>query len=72
MGALHRQAHRVAWLSAVCRLAGHGAKAWKHARQALDLTRQFKERGSEALALHQLGVVHAHAAPPDAAQAEAH
>ena len=31
-----------------------------------------KERGNEALALHQLGVVYAHANPPDAAQAEAH
>ena len=27
---------------------------------------------NEALALHQLGVVHAHADPPDVAQAEAH
>ena len=31
-----------------------------------------KARGNEALALHQLGVVHAHADPPDVAQAEAH
>ena len=62
----------VAWLSEVCRLAGHGEEAWQHARQALDLARQLKERGSEALALHQLGTVHAHAAPPDAEQAEAH
>jgi tetratricopeptide (TPR) repeat protein len=45
---------------------------WQHARQALDLARQQKGRGSEALALHQLGVVQAHADPPDAAQAEAH
>ena len=29
-------------------------------------------RGAGALALHQLGVVHAHADPPDVAQAEAH
>jgi tetratricopeptide (TPR) repeat protein len=62
----------VAWLSEVCRLAGHGNKAWQHARQALDLARQHKERGNEAFALHQLGVVHAHADPPEAAQAEAH
>ena len=41
-------------------------------RQALDLARQQKERGDEALALHQLGAVHAHADPPDVAQAEAH
>jgi class 3 adenylate cyclase/tetratricopeptide (TPR) repeat protein len=64
--------HWVAWLSEVCRLAGHGEEAWQHARQALDLARQQKERGSEALALHQLGVVQAHADPPDAAQAAAH
>jgi class 3 adenylate cyclase/tetratricopeptide (TPR) repeat protein len=62
----------VAWLSEVCRLAGRGDEAWQHARQALDLARQQKARGDEALALHQLGVVHAHAAPPDVVQAEAH
>ena len=62
----------VAWLSEVCRLAGRGEEAWQHARQALDLARQQKERGDEALALHQLGAVHAHADPPDVAQAEAH
>jgi tetratricopeptide (TPR) repeat protein len=33
---------------------------------------QHKERGNEAVALHQLGVVQAHAGPPDVAQAEAH
>jgi tetratricopeptide (TPR) repeat protein len=64
--------HRVAWLSEVYRLAGRGEEAWQHAHQALDLARQFKARGDEALALHQLGVVHAHAAPPDAEQAEAY
>ena len=61
-----------AWLSEVCRLAGRGEEAWQHARQALDLARQRKARGDEALALHQLGVVQAHADPPDVAQAEAH
>ena len=65
-------AYRVAWLSEVCRLAGRGEEAWQHAHQALDLARQQKARGDEALALHQLGTVHAHAAPPDVAQAEAH
>jgi tetratricopeptide (TPR) repeat protein len=68
-----RQApQRVAWLSEVCRLAGHGAEAGQYARQALDLARQLKERRNEALALHQLGVVQAHAAHPDAEQAEVH
>jgi tetratricopeptide (TPR) repeat protein len=65
-------AYRVAWLSEVCRLAGRGEEAGQHAHQALDLARQQKERGNEALALHQLGVVQAHADPPDVAQAEAH
>jgi tetratricopeptide (TPR) repeat protein len=61
---------RVAWLSECCRLAGRGAEAWQHACQALDLARQHKERAHEALALHQLGIVQAHADPPDTAQAE--
>ena len=71
-GALLNKAYRVAWLSEVCRLAGRGEEAWQHARQALDLARQHKERANEALALHQLGVVHAHADPPDTASAEAY
>src|SRR5207253_9196795 len=49
-----------------------GDEAWQHAHQALDLARQQRTRGEEAHALHQLGVVYAHANPPDAAQAEAH
>jgi class 3 adenylate cyclase/tetratricopeptide (TPR) repeat protein len=65
-------AYRVACLSEVCRLAGRGEEAWQHACQALDLARQYKERGHEARALHQLGVVYAHADPPDATQAAAH
>jgi class 3 adenylate cyclase/tetratricopeptide (TPR) repeat protein len=69
---LRDRANLVAWLSEVCRLAGRGEEAWQHARQALDLARQHKERANEALALYQLGVVHAHADPPDVAQAEAH
>jgi tetratricopeptide (TPR) repeat protein len=66
------QGRRVAWLSEVYRLAGCGEEAWQHARQALDLARQQKARGEEVLALHQLGVVQAHADPPAAAQAETH
>jgi tetratricopeptide (TPR) repeat protein len=61
----------VAWLSEVCRLAGRGDEAWQHAHQVLDLARQLKDRGEEVLALHQLGVIHAHADPPTAEQAEA-
>jgi tetratricopeptide (TPR) repeat protein len=71
-GALLNQAYRVVWLSEVCRRAGCSEEAWQHARQALGLVRQLKERGHEALALHQLGTVYAHADPPDAEQAEAH
>lgn len=68
-----RQApQRVAWLSEVCRLEGRGAEAWQHACQALDLARQQKVQGEEALALHQLGVVQAHAEPPDVVQAATH
>jgi tetratricopeptide (TPR) repeat protein len=70
MGALRSYAY--AWLSEVCRLAGRGEEAWQHAGQALDLARQQKARGDEALALYQLGALHAHAAPPDVAPAEAY
>jgi tetratricopeptide (TPR) repeat protein len=69
---LEHLASWVAWLSEGCRLAGRGEDAGQHALQALDLARQLKARGNEALALHQLGVVHAYAAPPDVAQAAAH
>ena len=62
----------VAWLSEVCRLTGYGEEALQHACQALDLARQQKARGVEARALHQLGVVYAHADPPDVEQAAAH
>ena len=71
-GAQQGQANWLALFSEVCRLAGRGEEAWQHACQALDLARQFKERGNEALALHQLAVVQAHADPPDVAPAEVH
>jgi tetratricopeptide (TPR) repeat protein len=71
-GALRNHSRWVAWLSESCRLVGRYDEAWQHARQALDLARQHKERGNEAHALHQLGAVQAHADPPDAEQAEAH
>jgi tetratricopeptide (TPR) repeat protein len=70
-GVLAGHAFRVAWFSEVCRLAGYSAEAWQHACEALDLARQHKERANEALALHQLGVVYAHADPPEVALAEA-
>jgi tetratricopeptide (TPR) repeat protein len=65
-------AYGVARLSEVRRLAGCSEEAWQHACQALDLARQLKARGDEALALYQFGVIHAHADPPHGAQAEAH
>ena len=71
-GALQNRSRRVTWLSEVCRLAGHCEEAWQHARQALDLARQLQEGGNEALALHQLGTLYAHAGPPDVVPAEAH
>jgi tetratricopeptide (TPR) repeat protein len=61
-----------AQLSEICRLEGRSEEASQHARQALDLARHQKARGGEARALHQLGVVQAHATPPNVAQAEAH
>src|SRR5262245_47392794 len=71
-GGLQGNAYRVAWLSEVCRLAGRSEEAWQYARQALDLAWQHKERANEALALLQLGVVHAHADPPEVVQTEAY
>jgi tetratricopeptide (TPR) repeat protein len=67
-----RRAVHWAWLSEGCRLVGRGEEAWQHARRALDLARQQKDRGDEAHALHQLGTVQANADPPDATQAEVH
>src|SRR5262249_32692297 len=72
MAGVGNLARWVAMRSEVCRLMGHSEEASQQARQALDLARQIKNRGDEALVLHQLGVVHAHAAPPDVVQAEAH
>ncbi|MGH8068155.1 MAG: ATP-binding protein [Candidatus Entotheonellia bacterium] len=71
-GAWFNHPRLVVQLSEVCRLAGHREEAWQHAHQALDLARRQKARGDEALALHQLGAVHADADPPEAAPAEAH
>jgi tetratricopeptide (TPR) repeat protein len=59
-----RRSGHFAGLSEVCRLAGRGEEAWQHARQALEVARQQKDRGDEVLALHQLGVVHAYAPGP--------
>ena len=68
---LSGQSLRVAWLSAVCLLAGCVDEAGQHAQQALALSRQHGQRGFEAEALYQLGAVHAQADPPEVAQSEA-
>jgi tetratricopeptide (TPR) repeat protein len=70
-GASYAQSLYVARLSAVCLLKGHVDEAMQHARQALDLAQQHGERGFEALALCQLGAVHARTDPPDVPQSEA-
>jgi tetratricopeptide (TPR) repeat protein len=72
MDRMEAHSFRVVWLSEAWRLAGRYEEAWQHACQALDLARQHKERANEAYALHQLGVVQAHADPPDVTPAEAH
>jgi tetratricopeptide (TPR) repeat protein len=69
-GGLQGNAYRLAWLSEVCRLEGHSAEAGQHAYRVLDLARQYKERGHEALAQYQLGVVQAQADPRDTERAE--
>jgi tetratricopeptide (TPR) repeat protein len=58
-------------LSAVYLLDGRVDEAWQHACQAFDRARQLQACGEVALALFQLGAVHAHASAPDVAQAEA-
>jgi tetratricopeptide (TPR) repeat protein len=72
MGALFAHAFYVVWLSEVCCLAGRLEEARQHARQALNMARRHGERGYEAVALQQLGVIHAHAEAADTVQAEAH
>jgi predicted ATPase len=71
-GALFSYGINVRRLSAGYLRTGRVDEARQHADQALDLARQQKARGHEALALFQLGAVHAHADPPDVAQAEVH
>jgi tetratricopeptide (TPR) repeat protein len=70
IGALYAQSLYVGWRSAVCLLGGRLDEAFQHARQALVLARQCGERGYEALALCQLGDVHAHTDPLEVPQSE--
>jgi tetratricopeptide (TPR) repeat protein len=71
IGAPQAQSLYGAWLSAVCLLVGRVDEAMQHAHQALALARQHGERGFEAVALCQLGAVHAQTDPPEVAQSEA-
>jgi tetratricopeptide (TPR) repeat protein len=71
IGMLQGQTLYIAWLSAVCLLAGHIDEARQHAHQALALARQYGESGFEALVFCQLGAVQAQAVPPEVAQSEA-
>ena len=73
-GAHRMSALRVAWLSEVWRLVRTRRGRTSAARAARRSTWPGSTRSArnEALALHQLGAVQAHADPPDAAQAEAH
>jgi tetratricopeptide (TPR) repeat protein len=69
-GALSAYVLHLRQLSAVDLLVGRVDEAWQHACQAFDRARQQKACGSEALALFQLGAVHAHSSPPDVQRAE--
>jgi predicted ATPase/class 3 adenylate cyclase len=71
LGALQGLPIYLAWLSAVCLLEGRVDEAGQHAGQALALAQQHGARGFEAVALCQLGEVHAHTDPPEVAQSEA-
>ena len=61
----HGSARSVVWRDAARRPGSTPARrsTWPGSR---------RHAGTRRYALHQLGVVHAHADPPDAAQAEAH
>jgi class 3 adenylate cyclase/tetratricopeptide (TPR) repeat protein len=58
--------------STVSLLVGRHDEARRHAHHARELARQQQARGDEALALCQVGHVHAHADPPEVEEAEAH
>jgi tetratricopeptide (TPR) repeat protein len=70
-GSLQAYSRHIAWLSAVCLLAGRVDEAMQHAGQAFALARQYGERGNEAFALCQLGAVHAQADPLEVLESEA-
>jgi tetratricopeptide (TPR) repeat protein len=69
MGFLYRMALTLTSLSQVYLLVGRSTEAGALARRALALSREHKERGSQAWALRLLGEVAAHGDPQDATQA---
>jgi tetratricopeptide (TPR) repeat protein len=72
MGTLFAHVFYVVWLSEVYCLAGRLDETRQRVHQALNMARRHGERGYEAVALPQLGVIHAHAAAADTVQAKAH
>jgi tetratricopeptide (TPR) repeat protein len=67
-----RRGHYFARLSEAYLLAGRTEDALERAQRALDLSRDYKQRGYEAYALRLLGDIAARRHPPEATQAEAH
>jgi class 3 adenylate cyclase/tetratricopeptide (TPR) repeat protein len=64
MGTTGGQSLRVGYVSEAYLLAGRMEEAVQLAGRALDLSRDYKERGHEAWALRLLGEIAAHQAPP--------
>src|SRR6266446_9810595 len=67
-----RLALMVAWLSEAYLLAGRLEEAHQRAAQALDLARQYQQRGHQAWALWLLGESTAHQASPEGEPAAGH
>jgi tetratricopeptide (TPR) repeat protein len=61
----------ITWLSEAYLLAGRLEDARQRAAQAVDLARQYRQRGTQAWALWLLGESSAHGDPAEIAQAEA-
>jgi tetratricopeptide (TPR) repeat protein len=66
------QSLRVGYVSEAYLLAGHMQEAIQLAGRALDLARDYKERGHEAWALRLLGEIAAQQAPPEIEPAAHH
>jgi DNA-binding NtrC family response regulator/tetratricopeptide (TPR) repeat protein len=64
------QSQRIAWLGEVSLLDGRGDDARRLGERALDLARQYQERGHEAWALWLLGKIHTTGGAASGRQAE--